>query len=537
MRVLFVSDSLGCPIEQRGIHNFSMSLIDALHDVGAEVTLVVERPPGRWFAGAIRSSVVDLGEAKKSVALAEVLRYFGNRKYGTSWIHRRAEQKFFPRLLLKLVGWCYVGFVRLWAGPKIEIENDLNSVDFIPPSAYHLAQPDRFVVAPAVYTEMMMRAAWGLPPDTIDAKGFDLCIVDTPSYFKIVNIDHGKILSVIHDLIPLRDPMMTPYWRNIFLKKLEGVVAHNPNFAFVSEYSKGIFEQVLPKYKIRKSFIYYPTLRRTLVKQASEQLDSDTRRYAPLELTNAMEASRSLQKRLNNEGAFKDGVEKQIALSMLYEREARLEEVFAKTGWDPSLPYFVTVVSDEARKNINIFIKAFATLRGRANMVILGNVDGKRYVGVDSNLMGNVRFTGFISEAEKHRIIALSDGLIFPSFTEGFGIPLIEGALYSKPVLCSDIEVFHEVAGDEAIYFDPYKDSSLVAAVKTVLADKESAQALAIRLKQRVLQLFTLDAARARLATFLVEAGLLTQDQVAAASQKRTAKEAEEREKAALPAG
>ena len=65
-------------------------------------------------------------------------------------------------------------------------------------------------------------------------------------YFKVVGIDSSRIVSVVHDIIPLRDPMMTPYWRGLFLTKLEGVLALNPNFAFVSEYSRDVFEQNFP---------------------------------------------------------------------------------------------------------------------------------------------------------------------------------------------------------------------------------------------------------------------------------------------------
>ena len=141
-------------------------------------------------------------------------------------------------------------------------------------------------------------------------------------------------------------------------------------------------------------------------------------------------------------------------------------------------------------------------------MVVLGNVDGRRYIGDDANAMGHIRFTGYVAESEKARILAASDGMIFPSFTEGFGIPITEGALFSKPVLCSEIEVFREVAGDEAFYFDPYREDTLVAAVEAVIADPEEAKARAARLKARVLEIFTTDGAAARLKAFLQEAGL-----------------------------
>ena len=509
MKVLFVSDSLGCPIEQRGIHNFSMSLIETLQGLGANVTLVVERPPGRWLAGRMRSKVVDLGETRKSVALAEVLRFFGNRRYGTSWIHRGAERRFTPRAALKLAAWAYVGFVRWWAGEKVTVANDLKAIDFIPQSAFHLSMPDNLLVAPAIYTEMVVRAAWGLPPDVIDASGYDLCIVDTPMHFKIEGLDPGRIVSVVHDIIPLRDPMMTPYWRGLFLTKLEAMLALNPNFAFVSEYSRHLFEQNFPEYKIRRSFVYYPTLRRSLISRARAAVGRRlAKRYAPTEIAN-LEASVALQSKFDADRKYESDLERQIVISAKYQREAQLSDAYIRLGWNAQLPYFVTVVSDEPRKNIGIFVKAFAALKGRANMVVLGNVDGRRYIGEDPNAFGNIRFTGYIPEAEKHRIIAMSDGMIFPSFTEGFGIPLIEGALYDKPVLCSDIDVFREVAGEEAAYFNPYREDSLVAAVDLVLATPLESHERALRLKARVLERFTTDAATVRLTAFLTELGLL----------------------------
>ena len=57
------------------------------------------------------------------------------------------------------------------------------------------------------------------------------------------------------------------------------------------------------------------------------------------------------------------------------------------------------------------------------------------------------------SDAVLQEAYRRSDALIQASAGEGFGLPLIEAGQHGKPVLCSDIPVFHEVGGDHALYF------------------------------------------------------------------------------------
>ena len=507
MKVLFVSDSLGAPIEQRGIHNFSMSFIEILQGLGGTVDLLVERPSQGWMADKLQSKVVDLAVTRKSVSLAEVFRFFGRRGYNTGWISSRAEARYALGLALKMRAWTYIAKVRLLGGQRQRVENDPALVDFIPAEAWHLSMPDNFVIAPSVYTEMVVRAGWGLPPSTIDASGYDLVVVDTPMYFKISGIDSKRIISVVHDIIPIRDPMMNPYWRNLFLRKLEAMLALSPNFAFVSEYSRRCFAAGFPNYKMRNSFILHPSLRKSVIGRANQEPDALARRYAPEELKN-LEASVELQEHLDNEKIVDNLIEKRIMLGARFQRREQIQNTYLRLGWDSRLPYFVTVVSDEPRKNISILIKAFTALKGRANMVVLGNVDGRRYVGDNPNDIGHIRFTGYIPEGEKSRILSKADGLIFPSFTEGFGIPITEGAAYGKPVICSDIEVFREVAGDDAYYFDPYKEDTLVAAVMTVIAAPQESQQRALQLKRRVMERFVIGAMSQRVRDFLQQLGL-----------------------------
>jgi glycosyltransferase involved in cell wall biosynthesis len=49
-------------------------------------------------------------------------------------------------------------------------------------------------------------------------------------------------------------------------------------------------------------------------------------------------------------------------------------------------------------------------------------------------------------------LYALSDALVLPSQSEGFGIPLLEAALHRLPIVCSDLPTLRALAGDAATY-------------------------------------------------------------------------------------
>ncbi len=98
------------------------------------------------------------------------------------------------------------------------------------------------------------------------------------------------------------------------------------------------------------------------------------------------------------------------------------------------------------------------------------------YAGGASQIRGlppNIRFAGYVEDHDKASLIAEAHGLIMPSFAEGFGVPIIEALAANTPVLCSDIPVFREVAGELADYFDPFSTESICASVARVLARQE----------------------------------------------------------------
>jgi glycosyltransferase involved in cell wall biosynthesis len=64
-----------------------------------------------------------------------------------------------------------------------------------------------------------------------------------------------------------------------------------------------------------------------------------------------------------------------------------------------------------------------------------------------------------------------ADLVLSPSYIEGFGLPLVEGAALGKPLMVSDIEVYREVCGDSAIYFKPGDVEDLVMKLRAWITD------------------------------------------------------------------
>lgn len=79
--------------------------------------------------------------------------------------------------------------------------------------------------------------------------------------------------------------------------------------------------------------------------------------------------------------------------------------------------------------------------------------------------------TGYVSDQQKQALYQQARCCVIPSHYEGFGMPLLEAMQYQLPVAASDIDVFHEVAGDGAIYFDKDSPDSICSALKTLLLD------------------------------------------------------------------
>ncbi len=132
-------------------------------------------------------------------------------------------------------------------------------------------------------------------------------------------------------------------------------------------------------------------------------------------------------------------------------------------------PYILYVGNVKPHKNLITLVKAFIEVKDKIDqdLIIIGKKDG--FITGDSKIQSIVKgnedriiFTGFVENNILKQYYKQADIFVFPSLYEGFGLPPLEAlAAGCKKVICSDIEVIHEVCEDIVNYFDPLDKNSL----------------------------------------------------------------------------
>lgn len=153
-------------------------------------------------------------------------------------------------------------------------------------------------------------------------------------------------------------------------------------------------------------------------------------------------------------------------------------------------PYFVTVGTIEGRKNHLLLLRVWRRLIEQLGertppLVIIGQrgwcaEEVFRQIDHDPALRGHVIELGRCDDAELQRYLTHAQALLFPSFVEGQGLPLIEALAVGTPVIASDRAVFRETAGAIPDYLDPNDDDSWLELVLRYADSTSSARAIQI---------------------------------------------------------
>ncbi len=113
--------------------------------------------------------------------------------------------------------------------------------------------------------------------------------------------------------------------------------------------------------------------------------------------------------------------------------------------------YIFSVATLNKNKNIPSLIKAFESISDKypdLKLVLVGGMGNEDRVKITKH--PNIIFTGYIQDEEIPELYKNTMIYVSPSLYEGFGIPIIEAQYTGCPLLCSDIPVFHDIAGNGA---------------------------------------------------------------------------------------
>ena len=256
-------------------------------------------------------------------------------------------------------------------------------------------------------------------------------IIFTSSPLAIKSSKH-RVVQTVHDLIPLEHKdQFTRYFR----KRIESC-SHANKILCVSEYSKQQYLEYFPDMEGKVEVVYQP-------------LPAD---------------------------------EQTIYLSSLPDvQQAVLDKYNLK-----SKQYMYYVGAIEERKNIHNLIKAYTIATNSDKfcpLVISGSVDGDysknynlkeyliSYIDFDK-VSHNIMKTDFVSDIEKLVLLRNSRAFLFPSLSEGFGIPVIEAQTLGVPVMTSNNTSLPEVTNGSALLLEnPLDIEEMVEGIKKLWND------------------------------------------------------------------
>jgi glycosyltransferase involved in cell wall biosynthesis len=150
----------------------------------------------------------------------------------------------------------------------------------------------------------------------------------------------------------------------------------------------------------------------------------------------------------------------------------------------------------KARKNVLGVIHAFAEFaqsNDEYSLVIAGKTGGAyakeaEWLTDDLGIAARVRFAGYVTDAELHYLYTKATALVFPSFIEGFGMPVLEAMDLGLPVITSNTGALAEVAGEAALLVNPHDPSDIARAMNIFARDTAKREEYVARGKARAAQ-------------------------------------------------
>ena len=198
-------------------------------------------------------------------------------------------------------------------------------------------------------------------------------------------------------------------------------------------------------------------------------------RAASRVITDSESVGESVRQLLHAPGDRVDVVKLGVATHFRAPEPAAIDETIRRLGL--SRPYLLFVGNLEPRKNLPGLLRAFRIVRGRyegkIHLALAGKLAWKsgplRRELAAADLDGAVQVTGYVRPEDLAALYAGAEAFTFPSFWEGFGLPVLEAMACGTPVIAANVASIPEVAGDAAVLVDPRSPDSIARGILDVL--------------------------------------------------------------------
>ena len=149
-------------------------------------------------------------------------------------------------------------------------------------------------------------------------------------------------------------------------------------------------------------------------------------------------------------------------------------------------------------KGLHILLEAAKGTSYPIVIVGAGPIEAELKKQAEETGLSNIHFLGFLSDEDKVALLTLCYAVVFPSHlrSEAFGISLLEGAMYGKPLISSEIGTgtsFINIANETGLVVPPSDPLALRQAMRTLWDNPEMAAEMGLKAEARYWKLFTAD--------------------------------------------
>ena len=171
------------------------------------------------------------------------------------------------------------------------------------------------------------------------------------------------------------------------------------------------------------------------------------------------------------------------------ENETELKDIRERYGIKAN--YLLSLGSIQPRKNLVRLIEAYALLRSSRpgdqlpQLVIAGKrgwLDNEiQRAAQRENRNESIKFIGYVPEKDLPALYSAAICFVYPSFFEGFGLPVLEAMQCGTPVIAGNRTSLPEVAGAAALLFDPFDAGALAEAIGRIILNPDTRAELRIK--------------------------------------------------------